>query len=185
MALGHAFVFLPYSCSGVDVHGSRGRSALLCLHRRRHWIRNLIGAGDFFGHNASQRVVPEPVSEEGEDIKLTKLRNAEEARHSREMEKLIGSYEYSRAGSRSSRAPASLHCSRRDSHSPSHSSWLSGGSLYSQVTGCDVTRPNIVNPSRIFCHPGCLGTFNSSISVYRVYGGGQARQGSPHSIRLE
>jgi len=84
-----------------------------------------------FGHTPSQRVYPR---EEPDDIRLMKLRAAEEARYSDDVEKIIGGYEYSRSGSHrdSSRDSRTLSDSNR---SHSHPTRLSSGSLYSEVTG--------------------------------------------------
>ena len=66
------------------------------LAPRGNWLVR-FGEKLFGHHGPSQRVVQ--VADEPEEIKLMKLRAAEEARHDRDIEKLIGAYEYSRAGS--------------------------------------------------------------------------------------
>ena len=174
MALGCAFIFLVI----LMLWRRRARkqrakrTAMFAsakkLDQKSNWRWRLVRFGEkLFGHNASRKVVPVPVSEENEDIKLTKLRDAEEARHNREMENLIGSYEYSRTGSRSSRAPTSLYDHRtRDSHPPSHSSRLSGGSLYSQVTGMPRQTPEPRQPIKKDLMSSRLSSSTLSSSIY-------------------
>ncbi|EGN96298.1 hypothetical protein SERLA73DRAFT_94428 [Serpula lacrymans var. lacrymans S7.3] len=138
MALGCAFIFLVFMmCWRRRARKQRAKETAAFasnLNRKRSWRWRLARFGErLFGHSPSR--LPE-----GEDIKLAKLRAAEEARHHQEMEKLIGAYEYSRAGS--SRAPSPLPPLEDHKHRNSYdypytngSHRLSGGSLYSQVTG--------------------------------------------------
>ncbi|OBZ71907.1 hypothetical protein A0H81_08268 [Grifola frondosa] len=64
------------------------------LHTWRGWL--LRFGEQLFGHKRGQRWM---LPAEGEDIRLEKLHAAEEARCKHDMEKLIGAYECSRAGS--------------------------------------------------------------------------------------
>jgi len=125
MALGCAFIFLVIlmlwrrrarkqrakrtamfaSAKSLDGRGWRGK-----LVRFREWL---------FGHHGKR-----------EEVDLMKMRDLEEERHHREMEKILGAYEYSRAGStrRTERDPSAYDNDRRNSA-------LSAQSLYSQITG--------------------------------------------------
>lgn len=138
MALGCAFIFLlALMCWRRRARKLRAKhtakfAQAKALNRRGNWLTRF--GEKLFGH-APRRGGED---DEPEEIKLMKLRNAEEARHNNEMEKLtlIGAYEYSRAGSSHHRAH-----SARDSRSAmsdstrGHTHRLSDGSLYSQVTG--------------------------------------------------
>jgi hypothetical protein len=103
------------------------------LDRKDNWRWKLVRFGErLFGHSPSKLAE----NGESEEIRLLKLRNAEEARHNREMEKLqlFGDYQYSRhdlsrSGTTSSRAPSTVH-----SEQP-HRSLTTAPSLYSQITG--------------------------------------------------
>ncbi|OBZ75440.1 hypothetical protein A0H81_04911 [Grifola frondosa] len=118
------------------------------------WRGRLLRFGErLFGHKRGQRWM---LPAEGEDIRLEKLRAAEEARHEHNMEKLIGAYEYSRAGS--SRQPSPLPSLRdvqrrrsppreqREEHYPAER--LEHDSLYSQVTGLPRRAPEPRQPVR-------------------------------------
>jgi hypothetical protein len=135
MALGCAFIFLAVlMCWRRRARKLRAKrtaafASAKALDRKDNWRWKLVRFGEkLFGHAPSQRVHPH---QEPEEIRLMKLRAAEEAQYNDDMEKIIGNYEYSRAGSH--RGPS------RDSHTFSDSSHShsghSHGSLYSQATG--------------------------------------------------
>lgn len=135
MALGCAFIFLVVlMCWRRRARKNRAKqtaafASAKALSPKDNW---LVRFGEkLFGHGPSRQRVE--IVDEPEAIKLMKLRAAEEARHDMEMEKLIGAYEYSRAGS--NRAPSSRDSRAFSDSSRSHSNRLSNGSLYSEVTG--------------------------------------------------
>jgi hypothetical protein len=114
------------------------------LSERSNWRWRLVRFGEkLFGHNASRRAeLPihhhRRFSQGSEELKLRSLRDAEDARHEREMEKFIDAYDYSKAESRSSQVPSTLPSlnGHRSKNSNSHDlNRLSGHSLYSEVTG--------------------------------------------------
>ncbi|KAI0648425.1 hypothetical protein C8Q79DRAFT_955404 [Trametes meyenii] len=157
------------------------------LNHSRSWRYRLARFGErLFGHRKGQRWM---LPKEDEAIRLEKLRAAEEARyghdmeklrvaedarhdrdmaklreselrHDREMENLIGTYEYTRAGS--SRAPSPLPSLRdydHDHHSHKASSkgsdrvrptnhLVAEESLYSQITGQPRRAPEPRQPVR-------------------------------------
>ncbi|KAJ6541936.1 insulin-like growth factor binding protein [Mycena capillaripes] len=171
MALGCAFIFLLVLMLWRRRARNRRakRTAAFAVSKRldpkTSWRWRLLRFGEkLFGHTASRRATPPPqiITEdvESEAIKLMKIRNAEEARHHNEMEKLqlFGAYEYSRAGStRSSRAPSSRsghsHApsalpsldGRRDHHT-AVAEQVSRASMYSEVTGVPRTAPEPRQP---------------------------------------
>lgn len=103
------------------------------LDPKTNWRWRLVRFGEkLFGHRASKRVQPE-----SEELRLIRMREAEEARHYNDMDKLIGSYQYppSRQASQSSRAPSTLPSLHGHRLERSTASQLSGPSIYSQVTG--------------------------------------------------
>jgi hypothetical protein len=105
------------------------------LDRKDNWRWKLMRFGEkLFGHSPSQRVHGH---DEPEEIRLMKLRAAEEARYSDDMEKIIGNYEYPRTGPHraASHDSHTLADSGHSHSSHSHSNRLSSNSLYSQVTG--------------------------------------------------
>lgn len=152
MALGCAFIFVAFLwCWRRRARKQRAKdtaafASAKALPHKHNWRWHLVRFGErLFGHN---RRHPRP---ETEEISLWKLRAAEEARHYKEMDKLIGAHEHSRSGS--SRSPSPLpslhHYKRRGSHdySDAHSSnRLSAGSMYSQVTGMVRTGPEPRQP---------------------------------------
>jgi hypothetical protein len=164
MALGCAFIFIAVLWLWRRQARKRRakRTAMFATSKRldpkTSWRWRLLRFGEkLFGHNASRRVVvnnPEPApGEESEVIKLLKMRNAEEARHHGEMEKLelFGAYEYSRAGStRSSRhAPSTLPSlnERRPAPRPtSVAEQVLRASVYSEVTGVPRNTPEPRQP---------------------------------------
>ncbi|KAH9890512.1 insulin-like growth factor binding protein [Cubamyces lactineus] len=180
MALGCAFIFVCFlMCWRRRMRKRRAAAtanfaAAKNLNHSKGWRYRLVRFGErLFGHKKSQRWMVPPEHEE--DIRMEKLRAAEEARYGRDveklrressmrtdrdLEKLIGSYEYSRAGS--SRAPSPLPSLRdydgdRHSHkASSHGSDprarvandLAQESLYSQVTGQPRRAPEPRQPVR-------------------------------------
>lgn len=93
-----------------------------------------------FGHRRSRKV--QQPDEDSEEIKLIRLKNAEEARHNLEIEKLIGSY----GDSRSTKAPSVYNYRARDLERNNDANRLSGPSLYSQVTGIPRHIPDTRQP---------------------------------------
>ncbi|KAK7063843.1 extracellular matrix protein FRAS1 [Favolaschia claudopus] len=157
MTLGCAFIFLlVLMCWRRRARKRRAqRTAAFAAQKRldpkTNWRWRLLRFGEkLFGHRRSRRAqaaAPPPITTEdmeSEAIQLMKMRNAEEARHHNEMEKLqlFGAYEYSRAGStRSShRPPSSLPSlsGRGRDHLKHHNDvaeQVSRASMYSQATG--------------------------------------------------
>ena len=135
MALGCAFIFMVVlmcwrrRARKVRAKRTAAFASSKALDRKDNWRWKLVRFGErLFGHAPSQRVYAQ---DEPEEIRLKKLRAAEEARED-DMEKLTGNYEHSRAESR--RAPSRDSQAFSDS-SQGHSIRLSSGSLYSRVTG--------------------------------------------------
>jgi len=127
------------------------------LNETSNWRWRLVRFGEkLFGHKASQRgVLPihhhRRFSGGSEEMKLRNLKEAEEARHEMEMEKFIDAYDYSKAGSRSSRAPSSLpslHNHKSRHADERNMNKLSGQSLYSEVTGSPRHTPEPRQPIR-------------------------------------
>ncbi|KAJ7144943.1 hypothetical protein C8R43DRAFT_953730 [Mycena crocata] len=172
MALGCAFIFMLVLMLWRRRARNRRANQTLAfavskrLDPKTSWRWRLLRFGEkLFGHRASRRAAPPPpittADVESEAIKLMKMRNAEEARHHGEMEKLqlFGAYEYSRAGShRSSHAPSSHS---RSSHTPSTlpglddhrehhraavAEQMSRASMYSEVTGVPRNAPEPRQP---------------------------------------
>ena len=138
MALGCAFIFLMVLlCWRHRARKNRANdtarfaSAKALDRNGGNWF---VRFGEkLFGHAPRTGKVPLQGDEEPEEIKLMKLREAEEARHNDTIEKLIGSYE--RSGS-SYRSRSHERRSRELSDATrSYRTRLSDGSLYSQVTG--------------------------------------------------
>ncbi|KDR68444.1 hypothetical protein GALMADRAFT_257172 [Galerina marginata CBS 339.88] len=138
---------------------------------RTSWRWRLIRFGEkLFGHNRSRRVVAHPNivhlgpvrPDEGEDVKLTKLRAAEEARmlpsspsppprpappssHDVDMINLISSYNRPESPERTRYYPD--HYRHPDQRSISDaSSRMSAGSMYSQMTGVPRRAPDPRQP---------------------------------------
>ncbi|KAF7347454.1 Extracellular matrix protein FRAS1 [Mycena venus] len=147
-------------------HRTAAFAASKRLDPKTSWRWRLLRFGEkLFGHKASRRASPPQITTEdveSEAIKLMKMRNAEEARHHLEMEKLqlFGAYEYSRAGSvRSGRAPSSrsshshapstlpsLDGRREREHHTAIAEQVSRASIYSQMTGEPRTAPEPRQP---------------------------------------
>jgi len=112
-----------------------------------------------FGHRRSERAYPDQLdhtvadpSGDSEELKLMRMRNAEEARHHQEMEKLmlISDYQYA-PDKRTSYSPSVLPSLYDVGRSRQHldaepTTRLSGPSLYSQVTGVPRKGPEIRQP---------------------------------------
>ncbi|KAF9026747.1 growth factor receptor domain-containing protein [Hymenopellis radicata] len=158
MALGCAFIFLAI----LMLWRRRARkqrakrTAMFAsaknLPHKDTWRYRLVRFGEkLFGHNRSRRAYPEMESEE---MKLMKLKYAEEARYSssQTIEKIVGSYMRDDA----SRAPSkhSHHHHHHHLHTqngllapiPDNASVLSGPSIYSQVTGKPRQTPDVRQP---------------------------------------
>ncbi|KAI0689822.1 insulin-like growth factor binding protein [Cytidiella melzeri] len=155
MALGCAFIFIVILMLWRR-HARKKRAqatALFASAKRLNpqggWRWRLIRFGEkLFGHKRSRLAPPQEV----EPMRMEKLRNAEEARYERDMDKLIDSYDYSRAGS--SRGPSPLPSLKdHDYHRDRARQRLSGASLthdsiYSQVTGLPRRGPEPRQPVR-------------------------------------
>jgi len=131
MALGCAFIFLVVLMWWRRrARKQRAkRTAMFAKAKNLHdkgWRGRLVRFGEkFFGHSAKGRAAVLPVHRDL-DMKLQNLREAEDARHEREVESFIDAYDYSgKPESRSSRVPSSAR----------NPNGLSGHSLYSEVTG--------------------------------------------------
>lgn len=145
MALGCAFIFMAFLyCWRRRARKQRAKdtaafASAKALPHKNNWRLRLVRFGEkLFGHGRRE---PLP---ENEEIALWKLRAAEEARHHRETEKLIGS---------SSRSPSPHPSLRQYKHRGSHdysdahsSNRLSAGSMYSQATGMPRTGPEPRQP---------------------------------------
>lgn len=149
MALGCAFIFLVIlMCWRRRARKRRAQRTAAFAQAKRlapqnNWRWRLVRFGErLFGHKPSRRFAP---AEQHQDIKMGKLKAAEEARYSRDMDKLLDAYDYSRySKAGSSRAPSplpSLHDYNRDrtaTHPNANrlsGTSLSASSIYSQVTG--------------------------------------------------
>ncbi len=151
MALGCAFIFLVIVyCWRRRARKQRAkRTALFAsakkLDRSSNWRWRLVRFGEkLFGHRRSHRA-----QRSDEEIKLVQLRDAEEARHHDEINKLIGSYAYPThdvSRKTSSSAVRSRNPSRVGHRTPDDSSRLSGPSIYSQVTGAPRRTPEVRQP---------------------------------------
>lgn len=159
MALGCAFIFVVILMLWRR-HARKRRAKATALFatakrldRPLGWRGRLVRFGErLFGHRT--RTAPVPVqSAGGEQYRMEKLRAAEDARHSRDMDKLLHAYEYSRAGS--SRGPSPLP-SLRDydrelaagRQRASDAALADGESLYSRVTGLPRAGPQPRQPIR-------------------------------------
>ena len=142
MALGCAFIFVAFLyCWRRRARKQRAKetaafASAKALNHKSNWRLRLMRFGEkLFGHSPSQ---PRPDSEE---IALWKLRAAEEARHNRELEKLIEAHGFSRAGS--------PHESKRldpQDYESYRSQRLSGASMYSELTGMPQRGPEPRQP---------------------------------------
>ena len=142
MALGCAFIFVAFLyCWRRRARKQRAKetaafASAKALNHKSNWRLRLARFGErLFGRSPSQ---PQP---DAEEIALWKLRAAEEARHNRNLEKLIEVYGFSR--------PGSPHESKRmesHDHESDRSHRLSGRSLYSEVTGMPPHGPEPRQP---------------------------------------
>ncbi|PBK76440.1 growth factor receptor domain-containing protein [Armillaria solidipes] len=151
MALGCAFIFLVIVyCWRRRARKQRAKQTALFasakkLDRSSNWRWRLVRFGEkLFGHRRSHRA-----QRSDEEIKLVQLRDAEEARHHDEINKLIGSYAYPThdiSRKTSSSAVRSRNPSRAGHRTPDDSGRLSGPSIYSQVTGTPRRTPEVRQP---------------------------------------
>lgn len=161
MALGCAFIFLVI----LMLWRRRARkqrakrTAMFAtaknLAHRGSWRYRLVRFGEkLFGHKRSHRAYPDGESEE---MKLMKLRDAEEARHSQHshtIEKIVGSYIRDDASRHAPSSKHSLHHHHHHHHThdgllapaPDNASVFSGPSIYSQVTGKPRQTPDVRQP---------------------------------------
>lgn len=157
MTLGCAFIFVVFLwCWRKRARKQRAKRTKAFaqakkLDRSTNWRWRLLRFGEkFFGHHRSQRAYPDPSapdsSVESEELKLMRMRNAEEARHHQEMEKLmlISDYQYA-PDKRSSHSPSVLPSLYDVGSSRQHLD-AAGPSLYSQVTGVPRNGPEIRQP---------------------------------------
>lgn len=142
MALGCAFIFIAFLyCWRRRARKQRAKqtaafASAKALNHKSSWRLRLLRFGEkLFGHSPRQ---PPPDSEE---IALWKLRAAEEARHNQELEKLIETYGFSRTSSPHESKRMETH-----DHESYCSHRLSGGSLYSEVTGIPQRGPEPRQP---------------------------------------
>ena len=147
MALGCAFIFVVILMLWRR-HARKRRAKATALFasakrldRPRGWRGRLIRFGErLFGHRRTTAAPPPP-------LPLEKLRAAEEARYSRDMDKFLDAYDYSRAGS--SRAPSVLPSLHDHGHyAAADRASLSNDSLYSHLTGLPRTGPPPRQPVR-------------------------------------
>ncbi|TDL20714.1 growth factor receptor domain-containing protein [Rickenella mellea] len=161
MALGCAFIFLVILMLWRRRMRKRRaqRTAMFASNKkldRTDWRFRLVRFGErLFGHNASRRVQPE----EAEADRMLRMRDVEEARHERDLEKIIGSYD-DRSSNRS-RGVGDYF--RHSVHTEDErTNRLSGPSLYSQVTGKPRSGPEPRQPVRV--NPPNVSRFSASAS---------------------
>ncbi|KAL4254394.1 hypothetical protein ABKN59_003636 [Abortiporus biennis] len=161
MALGCAFIFLlVLMCWRRHARKKRAQqtakfASAKKLDRTNNWRWKLVRFGErLFGHKPSQRFIP---PQPRDDIRLEKLREAEEARHERDVDNILDGYDYSRAGSLRSRQPSPLPSLRdydRDVQARAPNKLIrsqnrisaDSSSLYSQVTGMPSRGPQPRQP---------------------------------------
>jgi len=155
MALGCAFIFVVLMMlwrRRARQHRAKQTamfaSARQLNHDKSSWRWRFMRFGErFFGHSPSRRVGG---GVETEEMKLLKLRAAEEARYERDMDKILDAYDYSREeegtgirhhskGLRGDQKQ-NLNASRPVSHN------LSTNSIFSEVTGKPRRGPNVRQP---------------------------------------
>jgi len=155
MALGCAFIFLVFVVTWRKrMRKKRAQATAMFASAKRldqpmSWRMRLVRFGErLFGHSPNQRWV---VPKETEAMKLEKLRDAEEARHDRAMEKLSG-YD---PRAESHRQPSPLpslrnyddhYEARRQPDKRVSTASLSTDSLYTQVTGMPRRTPEPRQP---------------------------------------
>ncbi|KAK7438410.1 hypothetical protein VKT23_018023 [Stygiomarasmius scandens] len=143
MALGCAFIFLVFilwwrrRARKRREQKTKQFAAARGLDGKKGWVERLIRFGErLFGHRKTHITPYPPPSEakerdlEAEKIELLKLRNAEEARHNMEVEKMMlyGDYEYDRGD---------------------FDSRMDGSSLYTQVTGAPSKGHQVKQPVKM------------------------------------
>ena len=147
MTLGCAFIFVGILvCWRRRARKQRAKqtakfASAKSLDNKLDWRLRLVRFGErLFGHENRNASV-----EEAEELKLAKMRNAEEARHYVEMEGLMGSNK-----APSSRDSRERHRRPRDSlgmySDLSRTNSLSADSLYSQMTGLPRQTPEPRQP---------------------------------------
>jgi len=139
MTLGCAFIFLAVlmcwrrRARKIRAKRTAAFASAKALDRKDNWRWKLVRFGEkLFGHSPSQRV---DAHGEPEEIRLMKLKAAEEARYSDDMKEFIGNYNYPRSQRAASHDSHTFTDSDHSHSNHSHSNRLSSGSLYSQVTG--------------------------------------------------
>ncbi|KAJ6606202.1 growth factor receptor domain-containing protein [Mycena vulgaris] len=155
MALGCAFIFLlVLMCWRRRARKRRAQQTAAFAAAKRLDRRGGLARAAAALRRAALRAPPREAVE-NEAIQLMKMRNAEEARHHGEMEKLqlFGAYEYSRAGStrshsRSSHAPSHAPSTlpALDDHRAAAAERVSRASMYSEVTGIPRNTPEPRQP---------------------------------------
>ncbi|KIK66073.1 hypothetical protein GYMLUDRAFT_957072 [Collybiopsis luxurians FD-317 M1] len=164
MALGCAFIFIAVLwCWRRRARKQRAKQTKAFAQAKKldhstNWRWRLVRFGEkLFGHRASRRAYPDampppPMDNDSEAVKLMRMRNAEEARHHQEMEKLmlISDYQYppdKRSSYEPSVLPSLYDVGRPRRHQAADSpNRLSGPSLYSQVTGVPRNGPEPRQP---------------------------------------
>ncbi|TFK45622.1 hypothetical protein OE88DRAFT_1784054 [Heliocybe sulcata] len=149
MALGCAFIFVVFlMCWRRQMRKRRAKATAQfavakSLDRKETWRARIL---QFFGRKPGRG--PVALQEDSEDIKLMKMRNAEEARRDRDFEKLLGAYDYSRPSSRAPSEPEAQRHLRPDSwvQDDRSSHRLSSNSLFSEMTGVPTRGPQPRQP---------------------------------------
>ncbi len=151
MALGCAFIFLLVLMLWRR-HARKKRAKATAmfattkqLRRPGGWRGRLVRFGErLFGHKRSYAAYPTPGDEQ---IRMEKLRAAEEARYDRDMDKMLEAYDYSSRGA--SPLPSYYDPDRpRLTPQPTGHASLEDRSIYSQVTGVPRRAPEPRQPVR-------------------------------------
>ncbi|RDB19354.1 Extracellular matrix protein FRAS1 [Hypsizygus marmoreus] len=151
MALGCAFIFLMFlMCWRRRARKQRAkRTALFVsvkkLDTKLSWRGRFVRFGErFFGHRRTQPILLPTHTNATEEMRLRKLREAEEM----DLDQFINAYDYSKAESRYSQAPSALPPLDSKARRNNHLNGLSGHSLYSEVTGRPRQMPEPRQPIR-------------------------------------
>jgi len=183
MALGCAFIFVAFLyCWRRRARKQRAKETAAfavakSLDHKTSWRLRLARFGErLFGHSSKQ---PRPDTEE---LSLWKLRAAEEARHDRELDKLIGAYEYSRAGSNG--APSVFDHKHGESHD-NDSYHSPRGSMYSQMTGMPLRGPEPRQPVKTNPLTSRFSTSTLGSSVYKKKPSALSRRPSPPRLETD